>query len=403
MKKARQKSNGEIPIYVRFTLNSRRVELSTGIYCLPERWDDIGQQVRGRTETAQIINNRLNKIRDDIQDHYNRLKSSGVSFDVITIKNKLLNIDESEGLLKVFDYYLKNMYDKLGKSYSKETYKHYKSSRKRLAEFIKKYSKRKDYPIEKVDYKFLEAFDVFLKKVYLVHQNTAWNYHKHLRRVMNLAISLELIKKNPYSKYKVHLEETNREFLTQLELSSIEAKEINIPRLAAIRDIFVFACYTGLSYSDISKLSIDHLRIGIDKNEWIIIDRSKTNNRCRIPLLPRAKLILKRYNDTPQYRIKGLLLPVLTNQKMNSYLKELADICGIRKELTMHMARHTFATTVTLSNGVPIETVSKILGHTNLKTTQIYAKILDQKISDDMSLLQSKLETNNNTQKKSAN
>lgn len=220
---------------------------------------------------------------------------------------------------------------------------------------------------------------------------------------MNLAISLELIKKNPYSKYKVHLEETNREFLTQLELSSIEAKEINIPRLAAIRDIFVFACYTGLSYSDISKLSIDHLRIGIDKNEWIIIDRSKTNNRCRIPLLPRAKLILKRYNDTPQYRIKGLLLPVLTNQKMNSYLKELADICGIRKELTMHMARHTFATTVTLSNGVPIETVSKILGHTNLKTTQIYAKILDQKISDDMSLLQSKLETNNNTQKKSAN
>lgn len=164
MKKARQKSNGEIPIYVRFTLNSRRVELSTGIYCLPERWDDIGQQVRGRTETAQIINNRLNKIRDDIQDHYNRLKSSGVSFDVITIKNKLLNIDESEGLLKVFDYYLKNMYDKLGKSYSKETYKHYKSSRKRLAEFIKKYSKRKDYPIEKVDYKFLEAFDVFLKK-----------------------------------------------------------------------------------------------------------------------------------------------------------------------------------------------------------------------------------------------
>ena len=394
MKKARQKNNGEIPVYVRFTLNSKRVELSTGIYCHPDNWDEKGQQIRGRNENARILNNRLNKIEDDIQDHYNKLKSIGDNFDVITIKNKLLNIDDREGILKVFDYYLKNMHEKLGKGYSKETYKHYKSSRKRLAEFVRKFSKRKDYPVEKVNYKFLEAFDVYLKKEYKVHQNTAWNYHKHTRRVLNLAVSMDLIKKNPYAKYKVPLAETNRDFLTATELNAIQDKEIKIQRLDAIRDIFIFACYTGLSYSDIAKLHRDHLRKGIDKNDWIFIDRTKTNNRSRIPVLPQAKTILKKYQNTPQYQVKGLLLPVLTNQKMNSYLKELADICGVNKELTMHMARHTFATTVTLSNGVPLETVSKILGHTNLKTTQIYAKILDQKISDDIKQLRAKLESN---------
>ncbi len=396
MKKARQKSNGEIPVYVRITLSSKRVELSTGIYTLTEKWDEIGQQFRGKNESARILNNRLNKIKDDIQDHYNQLKSSGEEFDVITIKNRLLKIDDSEGLLKIFDYYLSNMHEKLNKGYSKETYKHYKSSRKRLGEFIRKHCKRKDYPAEKVDYKFLEAFDVFLKKVYKVHQNTAWNYHKHTRRVLNLAVSMDLIKKNPYAKYKVPLEETNRDFLTITELNAIENKEIKIKRLNAVRDIFVFACYTGLSYSDISKLGEHHLQKGIDKNDWIFIDRTKTNSRCRIPVLPKAKSILEKYKGTPQYQVKGLLLPVLTNQKMNSYLKELGDICGINKNLSMHCARHTFATTITLSNGVPIETVSKILGHTSLKTTQIYAKILDQKISDDMGQLQLKLQPKNN-------
>ena len=392
MKKARQKTNGEIPIYVRFTLNSKRVELSTGIYTLPEKWDEIGQQIRGRNEAARIINNRLDKIQNEIQDHYNQLKSSGEEFNVTTIKNKLLNIDESKGILKIFDYYLKSILEKLNKGYSMETYKHYKSSRKRLAAFIKYQYKKADYPVDSIDYKFLDAFDVYLKKRFGVHQNTAWNYHKHLRTTLNLAVSMDHIQKNPYNKYKVGLEETHREFLTTEELSRIEEKEIQIERLGVVRDIFVFACYTGLSYSDISKLSKNHLRKGIDRKEWIIIDRTKTNNRCRIPVLPKAKEILTKYKNYPKNQIKGLLLPVLTNQKMNSYLKELGDICKINKSITMHMARHTFATSVTLGNGVPIETVSKILGHTSLKTTQIYAKILDQKISEDMDQLQSKLE-----------
>jgi integrase len=392
LKKARKKTNGEIPIYVRFTMNGKRVELSTGIYVSPENWDDVGQQVKGRTEKTKIINNHLDGVQSEILDYYNQLKSVGQEFSVMTIKKKLLKIEDSKGILYVFDYYLNSIKSKLNKGYAKNTYRNYKTSRKRVGEFIKSEYKKDDFPLDVIDYKFLDAFDVFLKQKFKVNQNTAWNFHKHLRRILNVAISMDYIIKNPYEKYKVKLEETHREFLSLEELERIELKPIEIRRLDAVRDIFVFACYTGLSYSDILKLNKDHLRRGTDNNEWIVIDRTKTKSRCRIPILPKAKEILDKYIMNPENLSMGLLLPVLSNQKMNSYLKELGDICNINKIITMHTARHTFATSITLGNGVPIETVSKILGHSSLKTTQIYARILDKKISEVMGNLHLKLQ-----------
>lgn len=393
IRKSRPRLDGKAPVYLRFTMDGRRVELSTGIFASKEEWDEVGQKFRGNTSSAQVINAKLNKIRTEIYDIYNQLKSGGDEFDVVSIKNKFLKIDlkKDVGILEVFDYYLETMLAKLQRGYSIETYKHYKSSRNRVAEFIKYRIKKKDYSLDKIDYKFLEAFDQYLKKKYNVQQNTAWNYHKHFRRILNLAISLDYIEKNPYGKYKVALEPTHREFLTPDELDRIEKKLIRIERLKIVRDLFVFSCYTGLSYADIIKLSKSHLQTGTDGKEWIVIDRSKTNTRCRIPILMKAAEILKIYEDYPTVYDTSRVLPRLTNQKLNSYLKELGDMCKIRKSITMHMARHTFATTVTLSNGVPIETVSKILGHTSLKTTQIYAKIVDQKISEDMDNLQLRL------------
>ena len=206
---------------------------------------------------------------------------------------------------------------------------------------------------------------------------------------MNIAVAMDYLSTNPYLKFQVKTEKPKREFLTQRELKKLRKKKIEIKRLAIVRDIFLFACYTGLSYADISKLAKQHVRTGNDGKKWIIIDRTKNGSRCRVPLLPVAKKILKRYKNYPTNTSKGLLLPVNSNQKMNAYLKEIADICGIKKNLSMHVARHTFATTITLTNGVPIETVSKILGHSSLKTTQIYARILDTKISEDMSKIKS--------------
>ena len=391
LRKSRKADDAKSSVCVRITYLGNRIELATGIYSSTDHWDTSRQRIKDKVIGARVDNERLDRIKTEIQDIFNQLRSTNEDFDANTIKRKLLNIQESKGILAVFDYYLDSILAKLNKGYSMETYKHYKSSRKRLADFINSSLKKTDISVQCIDYKFLDAFDVFIKKDFNNVQNTAWNYHKHLRRILNLAISLDYIDKNPYSKFKVGLEETHREILSMEELKRLEDKNIQIERLSVVRDIFIFACYTGLSFSDIAKLNKIHLQQGTDGKEWIIIDRSKTNNRCRIPILPKVREILKRYEDYPKISNKDVLLPVLTNQKMNSYLKELGDICDINKNITMHIARHTFATSVTLSNGVPIETVSKILGHTSLKTTQIYAKVLDKKISEDMEVLEVKL------------
>jgi site-specific recombinase XerD len=275
----------------------------------------------------------------------------------------------------------------IGKGFSATTLKHYKTSRTRLINFLSDVYGKKEWNLDAINYKFINDFDVYLKTKFNNSINTAWCYHKHMKKVLNIAVAMDYITTNPYLKFQVKTVRPKREYLTQKELKKIRKKKIEIERLDIVRNVFLFACYTGLSYADISKLAKHHIRTGNDGNKWIIIDRTKNDSRCRVPLLPVAKDILKRYQNYPINTAKGLLLPVNSNQKMNAYLKEIADICRIKKNLTMHVARHTFATTVTLTNGVPIETVSKVLGHSSLRTTQIYARILDTKISEDMRAL----------------
>lgn len=391
IKKTKAKKDGSCPIYIRVTLNQKRMELSTGIFISPNGWNEVAQKINPDVEGFQVYNNRLTKVTTDIFDIYNQLVSIGKPFDIGSIKRRYLGVNETPGILTIFDYYLNTIETNLGKGYAYQTLKHYRVSRTKLGEFINNQLSRKDFPVNEVNYDFLNRFDMYIKAEYGIHQNTAWNYHKHLRRVLNLAISLEHIKKNPYSKFKVKLEEAHRDFLTKDELFRLETKQIELARLATVRDVFVFACYTGLAYSDIAKLNKSHLQQRNDGNLWIVINRTKTKSKCHIPLFSNAINILSKYADYPEALLKGRVLPVASNQRLNSYLKELADICSIKKNLTMHMARHTFATTVTLSNGVPIETVSKILGHRSLSVTQIYARVLETKISEDMNQLRQKL------------
>ena len=197
--------------------------------------------------------------------------------------------------------------------------------------------------------------------------------------------------KDPFKSYKITTKETHRNFLLKDELELLMNKSLPVHRLDQVRDMFLFSCYTGLSYSDVMMLTRKDISIGIDGEQWIFIKRTKTDTTSRIPLLPVAKAILEKYSGQPQIINSGILLPKLSNQRLNSYLKEISDICGFNKEITFHCARHTFATTVTLTNGVPIETVGKMLGHRSLRTTQIYAKILDSKVSSDMNQLKQKL------------
>lgn len=395
LKKSKIRTGGVCPLYVRCTLQGQRFEVATGFMVHFDNWNESKQLIKGRTEDVKIINNRLEKIRTKIQDIYNQLESIGEPFDVLTIKERFLGNRKEKGLLEVFDSVVTGIEARLDKDYSSGTLKHYKTTKKRLVEFIKTRSDRNDIALSKVDYSFVNSFDVFLKTEKNVMPNTALTYHKHVKKVFNTAISLGYVSHCPYESFKPTRNETNRDFLTLQELNQIQNKKIDISRLDFIRNVFVFASYTGLSFSDIEKLSSNHIQKGSDGNDWVIIDRTKTESRCRIPLLPVAKEILKKYENNPIALSTNRLLPVYSNQKMNSYLKELADICGIKKKLSMHVARHTFATSVTLTNGVPLETVSKMLGHTSLKTTQIYARIVDTKISNEMDQLQKKLEGEN--------
>ncbi|KJF44139.1 site-specific integrase [Draconibacterium sediminis] len=383
LKKSKKREDRTYPVYVRFTLNGKRAELSTKIFVDQNSWDISKERMTGSSSLAKTTNNRLDKVASNILDIYNQFEAGNKKFDVIDIKNKLCGIEEEHGIVEMFDTYMNTIESNIGKGFSATTLKHYKTSKNRLLNFLSDVYGKKEWTLSNIGYKFINDFDVYLKTKYNNSVNTAWCYHKHMKKVLNIAVAMDYLSTNPYVKFQVKTEQPKREFLTQKELKKIRKKKIDIERLAIVRDIFLFASYTGLSYADISKLAKQHIRIGNDGKKWIIIDRTKNGSRCRVPLLPAAKSILKRYKNYPINVSKGLLLPVNSNQKMNAYLKEIADICGIKKNLSMHVARHTFATTITLTNGVPIETVSKVLGHSSLKTTQIYARILDTKISQD--------------------
>lgn len=206
-------------------------------------------------------------------------------------------------------------------------------------------------------------------------------------------MKIEWIEKNPFRNFTPKFDRVERDFLTEAELTKIKEKDFG-KRLEQVRDIFIFSCYTGLSFIDVANLSEENIIIGMDGEKWISTHRQKTFNKVFLPLLPQAEAILEKYKDNPQAQHRGVLLPAASNQKTNAYLKEIADLCEIKKKLTFHIARHTFATTVTLTNGVPIETVSKMLGHTKLATTQIYAKVVENKIGTDMAALKKRLSNN---------
>jgi site-specific recombinase XerD len=222
-------------------------------------------------------------------------------------------------------------------------------------------------------------------------QNATMKYISILKMVVLFCVNNDWLGKDPFARFKMSREEVIPEFLTKEEIQAISEKDIKIGRLKQVRDVFLFCCYTGLAYVDIEKLKASEASLGLDNEPWIFTKRGKTKVPSRIPLLPEAQKILAEYKDRPPHINSKGLLPVLSNQKYNSYLKELADMCGISKNLTTHTARHTFATTITLSNGVPIETVSKMLGHKKIQTTQNYARVLDMKVSEDMQILKDKL------------
>ena len=293
-------------------------------------------------------------------------------------------------IVELFNEHNEKVKALIGNGFEANTLKSYRSSFKHLSAFVLHQFGKNDMDIKKLSHSFIVNYEFYLKTVCKCSGVSAAKYVKHLKKIVHYCLANKLLNDNPFTNYRSKAKAKEKEFLMPEELEAIVVKSITIERLRQVRDVFVFCCYTGLCYADVQKLQRHQIAKGVDGEQWIFTTRQKTETSSRIPLLSLAVDIVKKYADHPQCVNKNLVLPVLSNQRMNSYLKEIADVCGITKTLTFHMARHTFATTVTLSNGVPIESVSKMLGHNSIKTTQHYAKVLDLKVSKDMASLKQK-------------
>ena len=287
-------------------------------------------------------------------------------------------------LLEVFDEHNNKLEKLLDKDFVRATLTKYKTVRKKTAEYIQFRYKKPDLYLEAIDYSFVTGLEMYLKTEDKIEHNTAMRYIKNLKKIINLAVNNQWMSHNPFNLFKCTYNKVNRVELEWEEINQLAAYHFKVKRLAEVRDTFLFCCYTGYAFVDVDKLTPQHVVTGADGVTWIKTTRTKTAIEANVPLIPQAIEIIERYKDHDARIVENRLLPVKSNQKMNAYLKEIGDLAGIEKVLTTHIARHTFATTVTLENDVPLETVSKMLGHTKLTTTQIYAKMKDKKVNRDM-------------------
>jgi site-specific recombinase XerD len=382
---------GKSPIYARITINGLRTEFSLKRQVEANRWISNAGIVKGSNEESKSINAFLSTVRLKLNEHYRHLLEADKPITPEAIKNAYLGIKEKgKTILEVFRYHNSQMHGLINKDFAAGTYVKYCTSFKHTEEFINWKYKVSDMEIRYINYAFITEFEYYLKTVRACGHNTAIKHITNFKKIIRICIGNGWLERDPFVNYKVQTKVVEREFLNEQELQAIAEKEFSIQRLDQVRDIFLFCCFTGLAYADVNKLSGNHLVVGIDGGKWIKINRTKTDTRSSIPLLPIPVAIIEKYAQHPKCNANNKLLPVLSNQKMNSYLKELADVCGIQKNITSHLARHTFATTVTLTHGIPLESVSKMLGHKSIRTTQHYAKIIDRKVSDDMQLLKGK-------------
>ncbi|MFV8351718.1 site-specific integrase [Flavobacterium sp. XS2P14] len=396
-KSTKANAAGLLPIYVRLTVDGNRMEFSTKKFIDSAKWSPEMSKMKGNTENARSLNEYLDLMKSKIYDIQMELIHRNEPLTIEVFKNRLLGIHERERMLiPIFEEHNRKVEELLGLEYAPGTLERYKTSLKHTKDFLLWKYNVSDIEINKIDYSFITEYEFYLRSIRKCANNTAVKYIKNFKKIIKICISNGWLDKDPFANYKSKIREVERDYLTQEEVQDIYSKVFVTERLNLVKDIFVFSCFTGLAYIDVKNLTVSNISMGIDGGKWIFTHRQKTETASRIPLLPIPEEIILKYANHPQCMNEDKLLPILSNQKMNSYLKEIADVCGIKKDLTFHIARHTFATTVTLTNGVPIESVSKMLGHKSLRTTQHYAKILDKKVSDDMDILRKKLSNNDN-------
>ena len=392
LKQSKTQKKGPLYIYLKITVDGKSVELSSKRKCDPSKWSTAAARAVGSKEEIRELNRFLDALELQIFQAKRTLIEADQELSAQAIKDIITgNVAERKKILAVFHEHNQQMGALVGVDFAASTMQRYSISYNHTRDFIKWKYGTDDRDIRDLDHEFISQYAFWLKTIRKCDHNTTMKYLVNFKKVVLICVKNKWLPGDPFSNFKLTRKTLERTALSNDELSRIAKKKFDNIRLSNVRDIFLFSCYTGLAYVDVKNLKRGDIQKGVDGKQWVFINRQKTNALSRIPLLKEAVDIMKKYDQHPKCVVNDVVLPVLTNQKMNSYLKEIADCCGIKTELTYHIARHTFATTVTLSNGVPIETVSKMLGHATIKQTQHYAKTLDQKVSEDMNRLSKKL------------
>ena len=369
-------------LYARITVNSKSMEMSLKRIVPIAKWNASQGKMIGNGHEAYQINRKLEETRSLLYNAYDSLIKEDKVITSQLVKARFLGTDQKhKTLLELLSYHS----EKMKKVLKYGTMKNYSTTEKYLKDHLKKHHYTSDIYLKQINYEFTLGFESYLRDRPGLGNNGIMKHMERFKKLMRLAQDLDWIEKNPTKRFKLHFDKVDVVYLSKPELEKIKNQKLEKTTHKINRDVFIFACYTGLAYSDVKALKKEHIQIGVDGKKWIFTRRMKTNTTVRIPLLKEAEQILDFYRSHPKVSTEEILLPVYSNQKTNQYLQEIAKGLKIRKKLSFHTARHTFATTVTLANGVPIETVSKLLGHHKISTTQIYARVIDTKIVDDLS------------------
>ena len=381
---SRVRKDGTTSIEVVLTVNGERCAFSTGKKVKSCNWDKNKQQVKGKDEEAQSLNNYLKAIKAKLYQKEAELLERGFVITAELLRDAYFDKVESlkeKSLFEVFEEHNQEQEKLVGNGVSKATYWISVYTVRLLKEFVQQKYKREDLYLRELNLNFIQAFHSFLKIDKGMAQNSSTKHLKLLKKIINLAVANSYMSINPFITYKVEREPVEIDFLDEEELRKIINFDTPLPRLERAKDMFLFGCFTGLSYIDIKTLTPEHFEKDNAGRIWIKKRRVKTGVLSRIPLLPIAKLILDKYKGGEK------LLPIQDPADINKYLKDIAILCDIKKRITLHTSRHTFASTVTLANNISLEVVSKMLGHTNTRMTNHYAKLIDKCIGEQMDKL----------------
>jgi len=389
LKRTKTLNNGELTIFMRITVDGERAEVSRHRSVETHLWNQGKGIVKGVSNSSKQVNDYLEHLKLKVYQYKKEMEGNDKEMTARTLGDLLQGkSSRRKGLVELFLEHNNRCRELVGKDIAPATMTRYETTLMHVKSFIQTIYRQQDMPLQSVNHEFLKNFEHYLKTVRNCGHNTTVKYIHNLRKIIRIALANDWLKLDPFRSITYHLKEVNRAYLTDLELKLIINKEFSNERLRRVKDIFLFCCFTGLAFSDVKNLTRENITIGINNQRWLRTKRKKTGNPSEIPLLDVPIAIIKKYENDPICLLEQKLLPVGSNQKMNAYLKEIAYLCDIKKNLSTHTARHPFATAVTLTHGVSMEAVSKMLGYSNLSTTKQYARIVDTLIIDEMKKVQ---------------